>query len=225
MLSCYNTPIQTNSKGENVMKKLLCGLIAGVCAFSTVNALADNEIKLPTPNLQDNVSLKTALEKRKTARVFSNKSLSELDLSNLLWAAYGANRPNGKRTIPAARGIYAIEMYAALSDGVYKHNPGDNALVKVSSKDMRGASDGRKMGAKAPVVLIMVADKTVFNGNGPQYIAMEAGAIMQNIYLYCAAYNFNTVACGSFNPQEWAKELKLSADKYVILTQVVGCPR
>ena len=207
------------------MKKLLCGFIAGVCAFSSVNALADNEIKLPTPNLKDNVSLKTALEKRKTTRVFSNKALSELDLSNLLWAAYGENRSNGKRTVPVARGIYAVEMYVALADGVYKHDLGDNALEKVTAKDMRSASDGRKMGAKAPVVLVMVADKDAFNGKAPQYIAMEAGAIMQNIYLFCAAYNFNTVVCGSFDPQEWAKALKLPANKYVILTQVVGCPR
>lgn len=207
------------------MKKFLCGTIASVCAFCAVNAAAENEIKLPTPNLKNNVSLKTALEKRKTTRTFSNKSLSELDLSNLLWAAYGQNRPNGKRTVPVARGIYAVEMYVALADGVYKHDLGDNSLKKVTARDMRAESDGRKMGAKAPVVLVMVADKDAFNGKAPQYIAMEAGAIMQNIYLYCAGYNLNTVVCGSFNPAEWAKALKLPANKYVILTQVVGCPR
>lgn len=207
------------------MKKFLCGFIAGVCVLTAVDAAAENVIKLPTPNLKGNVSLKTALEKRKTTRVFSNKALSELDLSNLLWAAYGENRSNGKRTVPVARGIYAVEMYVALADGVYKHDLGDNALQKVTSEDMRGASDGRKMGAKAPVVLVMVADKDAFDGKAPHYIAMEAGAIMQNIYLYCAAYNFNTVVCGSFNPQVWAKSLKLPANKYVILTQVVGCPR
>lgn len=207
------------------MKKLLCGFIAGVCAVSAINVAAEDEIKLPTPNLKNSVTLKTALEKRKTSRTFSDKALSELDISNLLWAAYGQNRPNGKRTVPVARGIYAVEMYVALSDGVYKHELADNVLKKVSSKDMRAASDGRKMGAKAPVVLVMVADKDVFDGKGAQYIAMEAGAIMQNIYLYCAAYNLNTVVCGSFKPAEWAKELKLPANKYVILTQVVGCPR
>ena len=141
------------------MKKLLCGIIAGVCAVSAFSAAAENEIKLPTPNLKNSVTLKTALEKRKTSRTFSNKALSELDLSNLLWAAYGQNRPNGKRTVPVARGIYAIEMYVALSDGVYKHELGDNVLKKVTAQDMRAESDGRKMGAKAPVVLIMVADK------------------------------------------------------------------
>ena len=207
------------------MKNLLCGIIAGVCAVSAFSASAENEIKLPTPNLKNSVTLKTALEKRKTSRTFSNKALSELDLSNLLWAAYGQNRPNGKRTVPVARGIYAIEMYVALSDGVYKHELGDNVLKKVTSKDMRAESDSRKMGAKAPVVLVMVADKDAFDGKGSHYIAMEAGAIMQNIYLYCAGYNLNTVVCGSFKPQVWAKALKLPANKYVILTQVVGCPR
>ena len=205
------------------MKKFLFGAIACVCACCAVNA--EDEIKLPTANLKDNVSLKSALEKRKTSRTFSSNSLSELDLSNLLWAAYGQNRPNGKRTVPVARGIYAVEMYVALADGVYKHELADNVLKKVTDQDMRGASDGRKMGAKAPVVLIMVADKNAFNGKGDRFIAMEAGAIMQNIYLYCAGYNLNTVVCGSFNPAEWAKALKLPENKYVILTQVVGCPR
>ena len=205
------------------MKKFLFGTIACVCACCAVHA--ENEIKLPTANLKDNVSLKTALEKRKTSRTFSSNALSELDLSNLLWAAYGQNRPNGKRTVPAARGIYAVEMYVALADGVYKHELADNVLKKVTGQDMRGASDGRKMGAKAPVVLVMVADKNAFNGKGDRFIAMEAGAIMQNIYLYCAGYNLNTVVCGSFNPAEWAKALKLPENKYVILTQVVGCPR
>ena len=115
------------------MKNLLCGIIAVVCAVSAFSAAAENEIKLPTPNLKNNVTLKTALEKRKTSRTFSNKALSELDLSNLLWAAYGQNRPNGKRTVPVARGIYAIEMYVALSDGVYKHDLGDNVLTEWNS--------------------------------------------------------------------------------------------
>lgn len=198
-------------------------LSACCCAFVPVNA--DDEIKLPTPNLKDNVSLKTALEKRKTTRIFSRQNLSELDISNLLWAAYGINRANGKRTVPVARGIYAVELYVALEDGVYFHKLAENNLVKVSSKDMRGESDSRKMGAKAPLVVVMVADSDAFDGKGDRYIAMEAGAIMQNLYLYCAAYNLNTVVCGSFKPAVWTKELKLPKNKYVILTQVIGCPR
>lgn len=203
------------------MKKMICFLIAAI-SLGTISGVSANTIKLPTPNLPGKTSLKTALEKRCTKRTFSSRALSELDISNLLWAAYGINRPNGKRTVPVARGIYAIEMYVALSDGVYYHQLGDNILKKVTSADMRADSDSRKMGAKAPLVLVMVADKNAFDGKGDHYIAMEAGAIMQNIYLFCAANNFNTVVCGSFKRDLWAKALKLPANKYVILTQIVG---
>ena len=206
------------------MKKLLCSMLAISCCLVGNYAAADDEIKLPMHNLKDNVSLKTALEKRKTSRVFNRENLSTLDISNLLWAGYGINRTNGKRTVPVARGIYAVEMYVALPDGVYYHNLLDNSLKKITDKDMRADSDGRKMGAKAPVVLVMVADSDAFDGKGERYIAMEAGAIMQNLYLYCAAYDLNTVVCASFNKDVWAKELKLPKNKYVILTQIVGCP-
>ena len=207
------------------MKKNVRFLLAVILLTAAAMLPAANEIKLPTPNLPGKTSLKTALEKRCTKRTFSSAALSELDISNLLWAAYGINRPNGKRTVPVARGIYAIEMYAALPDGVYHHDLGDNVLKKVTSRDMRADSDSRKMGAKAPLVLVMVADRDAFDGKGDHYIAMEAGAIMQNIYLYCAANNFNTVVCGSFNRATWAKALKLPANKYVILTQIVGNQR
>ena len=199
-------------------------MLAAVCTFAGNYAAADDDIKLPMHNLKDNVSLKTALEKRKTSRVFSRENLSELDISNLLWAGYGINRSNGKRTVPVARGIYAVELYVALADGVYYHNLHANTLKKITDKDMRAESDGRKMGAKAPVVIVMVADGSAFDGKGERFIAMEAGAIMQNLYLYCAAYDLNTVVCGSFNKDVWAKELKLPQNKYVILTQIVGCP-
>ena len=115
-------------------------------------------------------------------------------------------------------------MYVALPEGVYKHNVDENILTKISDTDMRSYSDGRKMGVKAPLVLVMVADRDAFDGN-EVYPAFEAGAIMQNIYLYCAAAGFNTVVCGSFDKNVWQKELKLPASKYVILTQVVGCKR
>ena len=208
------------------MKKLLNFAAVAVGAVLSVSVCADDVISLPTANLKNSPSLKFTLEKRRTSRTFSSKALSELEISNLLWAAYGINRPaSGKRTIPAARGIYAVEMYVALQDGVYKHNPGDNSLKKISDKDMRGESDGRKMGAQAPLVLVMVADNSAFSGKGSLYIAVEAGAIMQNVYLYCAGYGYNTVVCGSFNAENWKKELKLPENKSVILTQVVGCKR
>ena len=202
------------------MKKFLL-IACAVIGFGVLAADNSGDIDLPAPNLNNKATLKSALEKRCTTRAFSNRSLSELDLSNLLWAAYGENRPNGKRTVPAAMGIYKITLYVALADGLYWHNRNDNVLKKISNQDVRAYSDGRKMGAKAPVVIIMVAERD--KAGRDTYTAVEAGAIMQNIYLYCSAYNLGTVVCGSFDRTKLPEALKLSANKYVILTQVIGC--
>ncbi|MBE6379328.1 MAG: SagB/ThcOx family dehydrogenase [Lentisphaerae bacterium] len=204
-------------------KRLLGGVMALACSAVLAADNTNGNILLPEVNLKGDVSLKTALEKRRTARNFAKEALSPAEISNLLWAAYGVNRPNGKRTVPAALGKHAIELYVALPDGVYKHDLGNNELIKVSKQDVRFASDGRKMGSKAPLVIIMVADNTVFGAKGERYVAMEAGAIMQNIYLFCSAYKFNTVVCGSFDKTVLNNVLSLPQEKFVILTQVVGC--
>ncbi len=183
-------------------------------------------IALPAPALGA-ATLKTALENRRTTRQFSTKPLPQQELSNLLWAADGVNRPDGKLVVPAARGLYAIVLYVALPEGVYRYDRARNTLHPVSDKDIRAMSDGRKMGTNAPVVVISVADDNVF-GREPRglgYTGMEAGAIMQNLYLYCAAAGLNTVVCGSFNQAEIDRALQLPENHRVILTQVVGYPR
>lgn len=183
-------------------------------------------IALPAPALGA-ATLKSALENRRTTRQFSAKPLPRQELSNLLWAADGVNRPNGKLTIPGARGLYAIALYVALPEGVFRYDRVKNTLNPLSDKDIRAMSDGRKMGTHAPVVVISVADDQVF-GREPRglgYTAMEAGAIMQDLYLYCAAAGLNTVVCGSFNQTEIDKALELPKNQRVILTQVVGYPR
>ena len=192
---------------------------------SLVVAAADDVVKLPAPALND-VTLKQALQQRKTSRSFSDTALSEQEIANLLWAAAGVNRANGKFVIPGARARYAISLYVARADGVWKFDSKANTLAKVSALDLRAESDGRKMGASAPVVVVMVADEKVFgkSQHGMDYTAIEAGAIMQDLYLYCAAADLNTVVCGSFKNEPWKKALSLPDHQRVILTQVVGHP-
>ena len=204
------------------MKKILSAACVVMC-LGVFAAEQSSDIDLPEPNLNKQATFRKALEKRRTTRAFSNRALSVLDISNLLWAAYGDNRPNGKRTVPAAMGLYNVTLYVALQDGLYWHNRNDNVLKKIASEDVRMYSDGRKMGARAPMVIIMVAEKDKSGRRGDQYTAVEAGAIMQNIYLYCSAYDLGTVVCGSFNNEKLSDALKLPANKYIIMTQVVGC--
>lgn len=200
-------------------------LLGALTLGAALSAAADTVVKLPAPALND-VTLKQALQQRKTSRTFSARPLSEQELANLLWAAAGVNRPGGKFVIPGARARYAISLYVAKTDGIWKFDSKANTLTKVSALDLRAESDGRKMGADAPVVVVMVADEAVFGKSvkGADYTAIEAGAIMQDLYLYCAAAGLNTVVCGSFKDEPWRKALNLPAGHRVILTQVVGYP-
>src|SRR5512137_2637009 len=64
-----------------------------------------------------------ALELRRSTRVYSPRPLSAQTLSDLLWAAYGVNRPSGDRTAPYWRHIMVIDVYAAMPDGVWLYDP------------------------------------------------------------------------------------------------------
>jgi hypothetical protein len=57
-------------------------------------------IQLPKPAVNGATSVFTALARRKTTREISNSRLPIQELSNLLWAACGVNRPTGPFGIP-----------------------------------------------------------------------------------------------------------------------------
>ncbi|MCD6364753.1 MAG: nitroreductase family protein, partial [Planctomycetes bacterium] len=60
-------------------------------------------IQLPKAQTDGGIPLMQALRKRHTSRSFSSRGLPLQTLSNLLWAAFGVNRPEtGKRTAPSA---------------------------------------------------------------------------------------------------------------------------
>ena len=60
------------------------------------------KIVLPGPQTDTGRPLMAALKDRKSTRSFSEKELPEQVLSNLLWAAFGINRPeSGMRTAPS----------------------------------------------------------------------------------------------------------------------------
>ena len=67
-------------------------LAAAMCA-----AAAEDVIKLPAPDADSGVTVTQALKARRSQRAFAEAELSQAELSGLLWAANGFNRPD-KRT-------------------------------------------------------------------------------------------------------------------------------
>jgi SagB-type dehydrogenase family enzyme len=168
------------------------------------------------------------LKARQSTREFSEKKLSGQTLSDLLWAAFGINRPDGKRTAPSTRNWQEIAVYAVMQDGMYLYDAKSNVLKLVATGDFRKTTGAQKFVESAPLNLVYVADFSKMKGEADElalYSGADVGFIGQNVYLYCASEGLVTVIRGSLNKEECAKALKLTGAKKVILAQTVGYPK
>jgi nitroreductase len=171
--------------------------------------------------------LMQALKNRRSQRSFRKKKLPEQLLSDLLWAAFGINRPDGKRTAPTASDRREIDIYVALEEGVYLYEANKNKLIPVIKKDIRRFAGRQAFTQKAPVNLIYVADLTKMGGSPDSkdfYAATDTGFISQNVYLFCASEKLATVVLGWVDRNTLSKELRLNSKQRIILTQPVGYP-
>jgi SagB-type dehydrogenase family enzyme len=188
-----------------------------------------NPIVLPPPQTSGGRPLMQVLKDRHSTREFSSEKLPPQVLSNLLWAAFGVNRPDGKRTAPSAMNWQEIDIYVATQDGLYLYDAKANALNPVLAQDVRGATGQQPFVKEAPVDLVYVADlaKTRRAGGEDQtlYTAADTGFIAQNVYLFCASEGLAVVVRGSVDRTALAKLIKLRPDQKIILAQTVGYPK
>ena len=182
------------------------------------------DIQLPTPRKTGGLPLMEALNARQTGRDFSSKPLDEQMLSDLLWAALGINRPDGKRTAPSARNMQEIDLYVALPSGLYLYEAKQNVLEQIFSDDIREQTGKQPFTQRAPVNLIYVAETKRMRGDTTFYSAVDTGYISQNVYLFCASEGLNTVVLGMVDKDALHKAMKLKPSQLVILTQPVGFP-
>lgn len=195
--------------------------------MAAVCVMAQNVIKLPEPDKNVSMTLYQALQQRKSVREYSNKEIDDMKLSQLLWAAVGINRPDGHLTAPTAINAQDITVYVCRQDGAFLYVAKDNALQKVSDKDLRKEiASAQQFAAEAPVNLVIVTDNAKFRGgstNGPTISgAIDAGYVSQNIDLACEALGLATVPRGTMNKDALKKELKLTEAQNPILNHPVG---
>ncbi len=186
-------------------------------------------IELPKPQMDGGKPLMQALKERKTSREFSTEKLPMQVLSNLLWAANGINRPDGKRTAPTAMNKQEIDVYVALQEGLYLYDAKANTLVPVLAKDLRAATGKQPFVNNAPVNLVFVADYAKMAGMPDEakdfYAATDTGFVSQNVYLFCASEGLATVVRGYVDKDTCSVAMKLPATKKIILAQTVGYPK
>jgi SagB-type dehydrogenase family enzyme len=207
------------------------GAFAAVMLLASVCPAADTPkpIVLPEPNMKGGMPLMEALKARSTSRDFDSRDLPPQVLSDLLWAAFGINRPeSGKRTAPSAMNRQEADIYVAMKSGLYMYNAAGHRLEPVLGEDIREATGMQPFVKDAPVNLVFVADFARM-GKGSEenkklYAAADLGFISQNVYLFCASEGLATVVRGSFDREKLAGVMGLRPEQYIVLTQTVGYP-
>jgi SagB-type dehydrogenase family enzyme len=201
---------------------------AALLAAAVLPGQAPQAVALPKPQTDGGKPLMQVLRERKSGREFSSEKLSPQLLSNLLWAAFGINRPDDRRTAPSAMNRQEIEIYVSTADGLYLYEATDHRLRTVAAQDLRKATGTQAFVAQAPLNLVYVADYTKMGGGVDTdkllYSGADTGFISQNVYLFCASEGLATVVRGSVDGVAFAKAANLRPEQKVVLAQTVGYP-
>jgi nitroreductase len=199
-------------------------------ATQTVLAQEAAAMELPPPRTDGGKPLIQALRLRRSIREYADKPLAAQVLSDLLWAAFGINRPAmGDRTAPYWRHVMVIDIYAAMADGVWLYEPKRHALIPHLSTDIRAQTGMQDFVGAAPLNLIYVAHgermQDISAEDQRLYASVDTGFIGQNVYLFCASEGLATVFRGAVDYETLAKTMKLGADQFVTFAQTVGYPK
>ena len=137
-----------------------------------------------------------ALSDRQSIRSFSEKALSQKDLSDLLWAANGINRQeSGKRTAPSAMNRQDVKIYICTKKASYLYDHKAHAMIPVNDGDVRPADP---------------------------WAAIDACIVSKNISLFCSGTGLATYPRASMNKDALAKALKLTSPQTPMLCHPVG---
>ena len=187
-------------------------------------------IALPAPVMDGGKPLMNVLKARSSAREYGTEALPQQTLSNLLWAAWGANRPDGRRTAPSASNRQEIDIYVTLPSGAYVWDAKANVLNPVAPGDHRAGTGTQPFPATAALNLVYVADMSKVSrpATDPQAmlnVGADAGFIAENVYLFCASEGLATVVRASIPKEALAKALNLRDTQVIVLAQTVGFPK
>ena len=206
------------------MKKIIIALML-LCA---VSANGEN-IRLPEPEKSGGMSLREALTLRRTEREFADKDFNIQELSNLLYAAGGVNRPEGLLVYPVGMGVQDTRIYVIMREGVYEYEAQSHSLEQIDYGDHRAeCNPHNEFSGKASVNLVYVHDLGAWQDvKVPKEAAMQmgmyhSGAIMQNVYLFAASQNWNCCVQGSFDNAKLRELLKLKDTQSITLLHSVG---
>ena len=201
-----------------------------------VGATSLNEVKLPDPKTEGEISVERALLERRSVRDYREGALTLAQVAQLLWAAQGITSRKGLRTAPSAGALYPLEVYLVVGEvtgieqGVYRYDPNVHMLYQVTEKDKRADLAGAALGqscieeSAAVLVLTAIYERTTrkYGQRGIRYVHMEAGHAAQNVFLQATALELDVVVVGAFDDGAVMTLLQRGADEQPLYLMPVG---
>ncbi len=208
----------------NTLTKLALGLMRQLQPRAALDAPA---VVLPPPRCHGGMPLLDALQHRQSQRDFDPAPLGEQMLSDLLWSAAGINRrDSGGRTAPSAMNSQEVQLHVAMPQGLFLYDPTAHALQMTVASDVRRVTGYQDFVDTAPLDLVYVADhrhmSLVPAAQRERFAFAAAGAMAQNVYLFCAARGLATVLRAWFDHHALSQAMALASDQQLLLCQTVG---
>ena len=181
-------------------------------------------IELPEPLMDSGVDVLKAIRSRRSRREYSDEPLALQELGTILYHAVGVTGYElgwPLRTYPSAGGLQPVELYVnavnveGLERALYYYHPARHALCRlrdaIHPSRLAHICLDQEHVAAAPAALIVTAvysrSASKYRARAYRYIHVDAGAVMQNVYLAAEALGLATVAVGAFYDHELCREI------------------
>lgn len=177
-------------------------------------------IDLPDPKSVDvdPVSVTEAINRRVSVRAYSEKPLTMGEFSHVLWCTQGVKeaslRPATLRTVPSAGARHCFEPYVlvnrveGLSPGLYRYLALEHKVQAVNlepdiaQRVVKACLDQRFI-INSAITLILTAVRYRmmwrYGERGYRYMHLDAGHVMQNLYLCAEAIDSGVCVIGAFD--------------------------
>jgi SagB-type dehydrogenase family enzyme len=201
-------------------------------------------IALPAPKAirLGGLSVREAIDQRRTLRAYSRAPLSLEELSYLLWCTQGVQQivPGFKtmRSVPSAGARHAFETYlcannvSGLTPGLYRFLALEHALIEEDPRPdfadrLAEACLGQETVKTCAATFIWTAVvyrmTYRYGERGYRYLYLDAGHVCQNLYLAAEAIGCGVCALAAFSDNEVNRLLGLDGEsRFAIYLGTVG---
>lgn len=171
-----------------------------------------------------------ALRSRRSTRAFATRAIDPALMAQVLWAAFGVNRPDsGLHTAPSWHGSADVSVHVATAEGVMSYDPASNSASSAKAEDIRKVLSPEPFVATAPACLIFVSDLDKLEAAKTEedkrfWATVDAAMAAENVYLFAAAHGLGTCLIGGLDRAAIGHTLGLAPRLYPTFVQPIGWP-